>query len=474
VLFIVLSGYCLMLPVAASPEQGLSGGLAGFMKRRARRILPPYFAALVLSLLLIALVPGLGQPSGVHWDNVLPAFTPGVLVSHLLLVHNFKLEWMSKVNYTFWSVAVEWQIYFLFALLLLPLRRRFGLTVAVAAGFGLALAVLQFSPYPYEACPWFVGLFALGMAAAEVNFSAHPQLVRWRERLPWSWLSGLSALVLLVALACDVPRGQLGRDLLVGIASACLLVYCTESLQRNGRIPAGLSALDATPVAALGVFSYSLYLVHAPVLALVDLGQVAAGWSPDLRLAGLIAGGLPLVLASAYLFHLLFERRFMSKVALGGGTGFAWKAFFWRLPGHSPRIERGWLEEVGEYFGADTVTVLLALPERRQLAVHASIGLEEEVQQKIRIPIGRGVAGKIAAEGRPLVVENLDAVEVASPILRRKGLRALLGVPLLAEGRLLGVMHIGTSSDTRRFSDGDVRALARFARDLALATVRGR
>lgn len=57
--FIVLSGFSLMLPIARSSEETLKGGMLGYLKRRSLRILPPYYVALGLSLLLIALVPGL-------------------------------------------------------------------------------------------------------------------------------------------------------------------------------------------------------------------------------------------------------------------------------------------------------------------------------------------------------------------------------------------------------------------------------
>ncbi len=51
--FIVLSGYCLTIPVARSTALDLAGGLRGFAFRRARRILPPYYAALILSAVLV-------------------------------------------------------------------------------------------------------------------------------------------------------------------------------------------------------------------------------------------------------------------------------------------------------------------------------------------------------------------------------------------------------------------------------------
>ena len=85
--FIILSGYCLMLPVARSPDGLIPGGSQAFLWRRARRILPPYYAALMLALLL-ALMPGMNRPSGTRWDQALPAWEPGAILSHLLLIQN--------------------------------------------------------------------------------------------------------------------------------------------------------------------------------------------------------------------------------------------------------------------------------------------------------------------------------------------------------------------------------------------------
>src|SRR4051812_41118914 len=73
-IFIVLSGYCLMLPVARRGESQLKGGFGSYLGRRAFRILPPYFAALGLSLLLIASSATLRRASGTIWDDSLPAF----------------------------------------------------------------------------------------------------------------------------------------------------------------------------------------------------------------------------------------------------------------------------------------------------------------------------------------------------------------------------------------------------------------
>ena len=106
--FIVLSGYCLMLPVAASADLKLRGGLIGYIKRRAWRIVPPYYAALCVAL-IIALTNG-----AYHM------FSPGDVAAHLLLIHNLNPDWLYSINAPMWSIAVEWQIYFVFGASLLP------------------------------------------------------------------------------------------------------------------------------------------------------------------------------------------------------------------------------------------------------------------------------------------------------------------------------------------------------------------
>ncbi|MCA1596629.1 MAG: acyltransferase family protein, partial [Chloroflexi bacterium] len=62
--FIVLSGFCLMLPVAKSADGRIPGGVAAYLKRRSRRILPPYYAALAFSLAALAIIPGLRVDNG--------------------------------------------------------------------------------------------------------------------------------------------------------------------------------------------------------------------------------------------------------------------------------------------------------------------------------------------------------------------------------------------------------------------------
>jgi len=315
--FIVLSGYCLMLPVARAPVPGqLVRGIADYVARRAWRILPPYFAALGGSLLLIALAPVLETPTKTIWADSFPAFEFGAIASHLLLIHNLSPAWIHRINGPLWSVATEWQIYFVFPFVLLPIWRRFGAASSLLAAFALGAGLTLIVPSAaHSACSWYIGLFGLGMCAAGTDFASRPA-ERWlRERVPWVFVCA----GLLAALACGTTvlvkywfRFMPYSDALVGAAAASVLLCLTpHALRPAQRPPLLLRVLQSGPLVALGRFSYSLYLTHLPVVALCYFGLRRLDLSPNAEMLALIALGLPLSLLFSYAFFWVFERRFV-------------------------------------------------------------------------------------------------------------------------------------------------------------------
>jgi putative methionine-R-sulfoxide reductase with GAF domain/anti-sigma regulatory factor (Ser/Thr protein kinase) len=116
------------------------------------------------------------------------------------------------------------------------------------------------------------------------------------------------------------------------------------------------------------------------------------------------------------------------------------------------------LERIRDALRVDTAAVLLVDPHAGDLVVTAATGIEEEARQGVRIPLGEGFAGRIAAERTPVIIDDVDDPNVLSPILRDRGIRSLLGVPLVSEGNLVGVIHVGTLSP-RRFTEADVEVL---------------
>ena len=121
-----------------------------------------------------------------------------------------------------------------------------------------------------------------------------------------------------------------------------------------------------------------------------------------------------------------------------------------------------------EALQADTAAILLLDRRSGQLVATAASGLEEEVQQGVRIPVGRGFAGRIAARGRPVIIDEVDHTKVINPILLDKGIRSLMGVPLRAEGKVIGVLHVGTLSP-RAFTSDDADLLQLAADRAAVA-----
>jgi anti-sigma regulatory factor (Ser/Thr protein kinase)/putative methionine-R-sulfoxide reductase with GAF domain len=116
------------------------------------------------------------------------------------------------------------------------------------------------------------------------------------------------------------------------------------------------------------------------------------------------------------------------------------------------------LVRVQEVLSVDTVALLLYDPETNQLVARAAKGIEEEVEQGVRIPVGRGFAGRIAAERVAIFIADVDHADIMNPILREKRIHSLLGVPLIVEGELIGVLHVG-SLTARTFGARDLAVL---------------
>ena len=127
------------------------------------------------------------------------------------------------------------------------------------------------------------------------------------------------------------------------------------------------------------------------------------------------------------------------------------------------------LDRTREALQVDTAAVLLLDFSSGQLIATAAAGLEEEVIQGVRIPVGRGFAGRIAAEHRPVILDHVDHTTVLNPILWAKGIQSMMGVPMVAGGRVIGVLHVG-SLTPRQFT-GHETELLQLAADRAAAAV---
>jgi phosphoserine phosphatase RsbU/P len=127
------------------------------------------------------------------------------------------------------------------------------------------------------------------------------------------------------------------------------------------------------------------------------------------------------------------------------------------------------LGRVREILDVDTAAVLMLDAASEVLVARAACGIEDEVRQGVRIPLGTGFAGRIAATKEPVRLDHVDATTVANPLLWEKGIKVMLGVPLVSGNDVLGVVHVGRLSN-RSFGDEDITLLQVAADRIAGAT----
>ncbi|MFF2129010.1 acyltransferase family protein [Streptomyces olivochromogenes] len=297
VFFLVLSGFSLAISPARNGWH--LGGVSRFLRRRAWRILPPYWAALALSL-------------AVAWF-VVPASHFGPPTGTSILVYGFVVQDIFTAptpNGAFWSIGVEAELYLVFPLLLL-VRRRLGAVVLVASVTLLVIArgLLAPNASPVEGVNWLTPnlapVFVAGLVGAGIVVA--PEKVR---RLPWHWLAALAALpvVALVVIKGSVWTVDHYFWIDLAVAPAMTMVIAAVATGR----PAVLMRLLATrPMRGLGDFSYSLYLVHLPIVMIVCRKVAPHFVSPGLPAFWFtLTLALPASVLGAWLFAKLFELPF--------------------------------------------------------------------------------------------------------------------------------------------------------------------
>jgi phosphoserine phosphatase RsbU/P len=126
------------------------------------------------------------------------------------------------------------------------------------------------------------------------------------------------------------------------------------------------------------------------------------------------------------------------------------------------------LARTRDLLAVDTATILLVDDAGTDLVVTAASGLEEEVRQAVRVPIGQGFAGRIAAEGRPISLDRVDSSSAVSKQILDKHLSSMVGVPMRSPDRIIGVLHVG-SLEPRAFTADDVELLRLVADRASLA-----
>jgi peptidoglycan/LPS O-acetylase OafA/YrhL len=232
----------------------------------------------------------------------------GLLVQNVVGAHS--------PNAAFWSMAVEAQLYLLFPLLLLIVRRRGAIVMLAALTFVVA-AVGIFGPhiarvdtFVIESPPDLAALFGIGVLAAGIVGAS-----RGRRSWPWHWLALAAAAPVLATIWWQGSVWTLDHlfwvDLALGPAVACLLAGLATC-----RPAPLLRLLDTRPIRNLGDSSYSLYLTHAPIVIVVYEKIVAGRVSQGVpAFVVTLAIALPLTIAFARLFASVFEKPFLRRRA---------------------------------------------------------------------------------------------------------------------------------------------------------------
>jgi len=297
--FMVISGFALMLSYLRKSEK--PEPYFQYLQKRARRLLPPYYVGLIFSLVLILLF--LSQKEADHWSASLPV-TGSAVLSTFLLVQNFT-PYISKINHAYWFMPLIWQISIVFPLLAITLRRITPIPfIFLSLVLGKLLFYYQAGTILSRGQFHFIALFCIGMAAASLVQSSRLKV------LFGSIVARLLVILMSLYYVFHIMKipGVLGSrmlfmDFFSGFLCASILIvfYCGNGFMKK--------IFELRPIVFVGLISYSLYLTHAPVIALLRryaLNKLPL--DPQSAFIMLMAIGIPLCIAVAWCFYRLCER----------------------------------------------------------------------------------------------------------------------------------------------------------------------
>lgn len=289
-LFFVLSGLCLAYGPLIKRAQGRPGwfSLQAFARSRCRRILPPYYGALVLFVGISWFCTAAHLAWRMNGGQATPL--PDVIV-HAALLQNLSTRYLVSIDSPMWSLATEWQWYACFPVLLACALRwpRRSVTVAMAASavwlwlpLGPFAAIAPFW-VPAHLCEFVCGILVARALADGVRVSAPVT-------------GSVAAVGLTLLLAVTPALLEIGVYYLVTAATFAALCLFMASTPRVRTL------ITPRPLVGLGVISYSVYLIHGPVMAQAQMLM------PDAP--GLVSGivGIAVALPMSWLFHRAIER----------------------------------------------------------------------------------------------------------------------------------------------------------------------
>ncbi len=292
-LFFVISGFC----IHASALKHGELRLGNFFWRRFWRIYPPYVAALIFAIVLSRT--DIGSPAG-----------RAQLWSHLLLIHNWRPEWIFALNGVFWSLAVEAQLYLLYPLLW-KMRARWGIGGALKLTLltslaARAIAALFFTDWTKDlpGVVWTSPLmlwfdWAMGAFLAE-RFLAGRRAFPQGMALRWIMLG-------LVGLSAFTKPSNIFT---FSLASVFCALACETYLRRRSAI----RRIERWFI-PVGLCSYSFYLIHYPLVPLVA-GQLRK--LPGFGNPAVLVSAAPIAMLIVFAFSFIaFATIEKGSIALG-------------------------------------------------------------------------------------------------------------------------------------------------------------
>jgi len=288
--FIVLSGFCLGLQIDRSRN------FWAFIRRRSRRLLPPYYAALtVLCLLLLINALRHGIWLQIPIRELLP---PLFLVREL---YPDPTDWLTG-TLPFWSVGIEYRLYWILPVFAVCYRHYglAGLGLSAIGFYLLATAILTMLGLG-SGRVWLLFGFVFGIASAQNIDRCLPTNVL---------VLGLSTLCLFIKSSLPTKiefELPLAISVLAFSAAIALLLQAMAHTVTQDKSSRAIDLLSHPWLGWLATWSYSLYLLHYGLLAYSGrwLGwQGITGW-------GAIALQTLPVLFGCWLFSQVFERPFL-------------------------------------------------------------------------------------------------------------------------------------------------------------------
>ena len=227
-----------------------------------------------------------------------------MLIQDILPNHRFP-------DYVVWSIAVEWHLYFFFPLLAWFAWRQRGRTlVLIIAAIATALLTIPWKDNSYSGFPpQFAFLFVVGLVASTFIASDDDVSVRVRRLLHPAIGTGLGIGCLVLGAFFDTKwANDFAGDVVFGIGAAALIIAYSQAPNFRGR-----RMLEWRPLVWLGFFSYSLYLIHAPLIQVTwqyAVNPLHLGTTAAFLLTMIL--GVPVGIAGAFIFHLICERPFIN------------------------------------------------------------------------------------------------------------------------------------------------------------------